>query len=54
MVHVQSSWFPLVDLNPQKFTNIYSAKAEDFQKSKIKIFHSARFPSGIKYMELKK
>ena len=54
MVQVQSSWFPLVDLNPQKFMNINAAKAEDFQKSKIKIFHSARFPSGIKYLELKK
>jgi putative CocE/NonD family hydrolase len=54
MVQVQSTWFPLVDLNPQKFTNIYGAKAEDFQKSKIKIVHSARYPSGIKYLELKK
>lgn len=54
MVQVQSSWFPLVDLNPQKFTNIYAAKPEDFQKSRIKILHSARYPSGIKYLELKK
>ena len=54
MVQVQSSWFPLVDLNPQKFINIYSAKPEDFQKSKIKIFHSARYPSSIKFLELKK
>ena len=54
MVQVQSSWFPLVDLNPQKFTNIYAAKPEDFQKSRIKIMHSARYPSGVKYLELKK
>jgi predicted acyl esterase len=54
MVQVQSSWFPLVDINPQKFTNIYAAKPEDFQKSKIKFFHSSRYPSNIKYLELKK
>ena len=54
MVHIQSTWFPLVDLNPQKFTNIYTAKPEDFQKSKIKILHSARYPSGIRFLQLKK
>lgn len=54
MVQVQSSWFPLVDLNPQKFTDIYTAKPEDFQKAKFKVVHSARYPSGIRYLELKK
>ena len=33
MIHVQSSWFPLVDRNPQKFCDIYSAGEEDFQKA---------------------
>jgi putative CocE/NonD family hydrolase len=33
MVQVQSSWFPLVDLNPQTFVNIPTAKPEDFRKS---------------------
>ena len=32
MVQVQSSWFPLADRNPQKFGNICSAEAQDFQK----------------------
>jgi putative CocE/NonD family hydrolase len=54
MVQVQSSWFPLVDLNPQKLINIYTARPEDFQKAKIKIFHTARYPSHIKVFELKK
>ncbi|HOY94846.1 MAG TPA: CocE/NonD family hydrolase, partial [Catalimonadaceae bacterium] len=54
MVQVQSSWFPLVDLNPQKFMNIFSARKEDFQKSRIKIFHTARYPSKVRFMELKK
>lgn len=40
MVQVQSSWFPLVDRNPQKFTNIYEARPEDFQKATIKIFNN--------------
>ena len=54
MVQVQSSWFPLVDLNPQKFTNIYAARPEDFQKARIKLFHTSRYPSHIKFLELKK
>jgi putative CocE/NonD family hydrolase len=31
MVQIQSSWFPLVDRNPQKFVNIYECKDSDFQ-----------------------
>ena len=38
MVQVQSSWFPLVDRNPQKFMDIYTAKDSDFQKETIKVF----------------
>jgi uncharacterized protein len=33
MVQVQSSWFPLVDRNPQTFVDVYSAKASDFKKA---------------------
>lgn len=47
MVQIQSSWFPLVDRNPQKFVNIYEASASDFQKSDIRIYHSAQYPSNI-------
>jgi putative CocE/NonD family hydrolase len=47
MVQIQSSWFPLVDRNPQKFVNIYEASAADFQKADVKIYHSAQYPSGI-------
>lgn len=54
MVQVQSSWFPLVDLNPQKFTNIYSAGKADFQKARIKLFHTSRFPSRVAFRELRK
>jgi len=41
MIQVQSSWFPLVDRNPQKFMNIYEAKDSDFQKATIKIYHES-------------
>src|SRR4030095_5997148 len=40
MVHVQSSWFPWVDRNPQKFVNIPTAKAEDYQKATQRIYRS--------------
>jgi len=33
MIHVQSTWFPLVDRNPQTFVNIPTAKPEDFKKA---------------------
>ena len=33
MVQVQSTWFPLIDRNPQKFCNIYEREDSDFQKS---------------------
>ncbi|MEO6721704.1 MAG: CocE/NonD family hydrolase [Ferruginibacter sp.] len=39
MIQIQSSWFPLSDRNPQKFTNIYSANASDYQKASIRIYH---------------
>ncbi len=38
MIQVQSSWFPLVDRNPQKFTDIYKAKDTDFQKATIRVY----------------
>jgi putative CocE/NonD family hydrolase len=34
MIQIQSTWFPLMDINPQTFVpNIYKAKAEDFKKA---------------------
>jgi putative CocE/NonD family hydrolase len=38
MVQVQSSWFPLVDRNPQTFEDIYSAKDEDFHKATQRVY----------------
>jgi putative CocE/NonD family hydrolase len=42
MVQIQSSWFPLVDRNPQRFVNIYTAKESDFQKATQHVYHSSR------------
>ena len=47
MVQVQSSWFPLADRNPQKFTNIYTCDDSDFQKSTIRIYHDGINVSSI-------
>lgn len=47
MVQVQSSWFPLVDRNPQQFMDIYKAKDSDFIKSDIKVYHDAVNASKI-------
>jgi predicted acyl esterase len=41
MVQVQSSWFPLVDRNPQKFVDIYNAKDSDFQKATQRVYGSS-------------
>jgi putative CocE/NonD family hydrolase len=48
MIHVQSSWFPLVDRNPQKFVpNIFLAQPEDFQKATHRVLRSAKHPTHI-------
>jgi hypothetical protein len=47
MVQIQSSWFPLVDRNPQQFEDIYAAKAEDFRKATQRVFHSPDHASHI-------
>jgi putative CocE/NonD family hydrolase len=38
MVHVQSSWFPLVDRNPQTFVDIYLASASDFRTATERVY----------------
>ncbi len=47
MVQVQSTWFPLVDRNPQKFVDIYHAKESDFQKATQRVYRSAAYPSHL-------
>jgi len=47
MIQVQSSWFPLVDRNPQKFVDIYNAKSSDFQKATERVYHSHSAASSV-------
>jgi uncharacterized protein len=53
MVQIQSTWFPLVDRNPQKFVNIPDAKPEDFQKATQRIYRGGDHASAIVLPELK-
>jgi putative CocE/NonD family hydrolase len=48
MVQIQSSWFPVIDRNPQTFVNIYAAKATDFQKATHRVYRSSARPSGVR------
>ena len=52
MVQVQSSWFPLVDRNPQTFTDIPNARPADFKPATETIFHSAEAASGVEILVL--
>jgi hypothetical protein len=51
MVQVQSSWFPLVDRNPNTFCDIYSCEESAFQKNTIDVHrsgeHSSRVVAGV-------
>lgn len=48
MIQVQSSWFPCIDMNPQKFVpNIYKAKASDYQKATQRIYRSGNYATYI-------
>jgi putative CocE/NonD family hydrolase len=47
LVQVQSTWFPLVDRNPQQFVNISTAEAKDFQKATIRVYHEPGHASSL-------
>jgi len=48
MVQVQSTWFPLVDRNPQTFTDIYRATNADFHTATHRVYRTPAMASGIK------
>ena len=52
MVQVQSSWFPLVDRNPQTFTDIPNASPSDFKPATETVFHSGDAASGVEVLVL--
>ncbi|MGF7232566.1 CocE/NonD family hydrolase [Arachidicoccus sp.] len=47
MIQIQSTWFPLVDRNPQVFENIYTAAPQDFKKATIQLYHQKDMPSSL-------
>jgi uncharacterized protein len=48
MVQVQSTWFPIIDRNPQKYVpSIFEATEKDFRAATQKIYHSMQWPSHI-------
>ena len=48
MVQVQSSWFPLIDRNPQTFVaNIFEARASDYRRATHRVYRSAKYPSHV-------
>jgi hypothetical protein len=48
MVQVQSTWFPIIDRNPQKFIpSIYQATAGDFVKATQRVYSTGKMPSHI-------
>jgi hypothetical protein len=48
MVQVQSTWFPLIDRNPQKYVDIYNARESDFQTATHRVWRSRANPSFLK------
>jgi putative CocE/NonD family hydrolase len=49
MIHVQSTWFPFIDRNPQKFVpNIFEANEEDFQSAIHSVLRSPSRPSFLR------
>ena len=50
LVQVQSSWFPLVDRNPQTFVDIPLAKPEQFVKATESVYRNADAASGIEVL----
>ncbi|PYX88181.1 MAG: hypothetical protein DMG68_09280 [Acidobacteria bacterium] len=47
MVQIQSSWFPLTDLNPQKLIDPAKAKRLDFMKATERVYHTPGLSSSI-------
>jgi hypothetical protein len=48
MVQVQSTWFPVIDRNPQKFvSNIFQATEADYRPATQRVYHSRDFPTYV-------
>jgi predicted acyl esterase len=50
-VQIQSTWFPLIDRNPQSYVpNIFDATEEDFIEATQRVYHS---PAHATYLDVK-
>ena len=48
MVQVQSTWFPIIDRNPQTFVpNIFQAKESDFKAATHRVYRTPQYPSRV-------
>ena len=48
MVQVQSTWFPLIDRNPQRFVeNIFEAAPGDFKRAEHRVYRTRAMPSHL-------
>ncbi|NBO64645.1 MAG: CocE/NonD family hydrolase [Acidobacteria bacterium] len=48
MVQIQSTWFPVIDRNPQLYVdNIFKARDSDYIRARQRIFRSKRFPTHL-------
>jgi hypothetical protein len=50
MVQIQSSWFPMVDRNPQRFEEIPSAKPGDFQNAIERVYRGGAEGSRMRLL----
>jgi len=54
MIQVQSTWFPIIDRNPQRYVpNIFEARESDFTKAEHRIYYSTAFPTYIELPVMK-
>ncbi len=54
MIQIQSTWFPLIDRNPQRYVdNIFKADQADFIKATHRVFHSPDAPSLLEVEVIK-
>jgi uncharacterized protein len=51
-VQIQSSWFPLIDRNPQTFTNIHFAKPEQYKAATVEVMRTKTAPSRLVFGRL--
>ena len=54
VIQVQSSWFPLTDMNPQSFVQISNARPADFVKATQRVFHKPEAASSMVLQVLKR